>query len=163
MQFYQGLETLFFGLSLGSVLVLAAIGLAITFGVMGVINMAHGELMMLGAYTTYLVQTLMPGCTEWSLLVAIPAAFVVAGLFGILIERTVIRFLYGRPLETLLATFGISLILQQLVRTVISPQNVPVANPSWMAGSLEINSVLSLTYNRLYIIVFCLLVFVWLF
>jgi len=159
VQFYQGIETLFFGLSLGSVLVLAAIGLAITFGVMGVINMAHGELMMLGAYTTYLIQTLMPGYLEWSVLVAIPAAFVVAGSAGILIERTVIRFLYGRPLETLLATFGISLILQQLVRTLISPQNVPVANPAWMAGSLEINSVISLTYNRLYIIVFCLLVF----
>jgi urea transport system permease protein len=112
VQFYQGMETLFFGLSLGSVLVLAAIGLAITFGVMGVINMAHGELMMLGAYTTYLIQMLMPGYLEWSLLVAIPAAFVVAGLAGILIEQSVIRFLYGRPLETLLATFGISLILQ---------------------------------------------------
>jgi len=160
VQFYRGIETLFFGLSLGSVLVLAAIGLAITFGVMGVINMAHGELMMLGAYTTYLIQGLMPGYLEWSLLVAIPAAFVVAGLAGILIEQTVIRFLYGRPLETLLATFGISLILQQLVRTLISPQNVPVANPAWMAGSLQVNSVLSLTYNRLYIIVFCLLVFV---
>ncbi len=160
VQFYRGIETLFFGLSLGSVLVLAAIGLAITFGVMGVINMAHGELMMLGAYTTYLVQTLMPGYLDWSLLVAIPAAFVVAGLSGILIEQTVIRFLYGRPLETLLATFGISLILQQLVRTLISPQNVPVANPGWMSGSLEVNSVLSLTYNRLYIVVFCLLVFV---
>jgi hypothetical protein len=127
-------ETLFFGLSLGSVLVLAAIGLAITFGVMGVINMAHGELIMIGAYTTYLVQQAMPGFLEYSLFVAIPAAFLVAGLLGILIERTVIRFLYGRPLETLLATFGISLILQQLVRTTISAQNVAVQNPSWMSG-----------------------------
>lgn len=156
---YGHVETLFFGLSLGSVLVLAAIGLAITFGVMGVINMAHGELIMLGAYTTYIVQQLMPNFIDYSLFVAVPAAFIVSGLMGILIERTVIRHLYGRPLETLLATFGISLILQQLVRTVISPQNVPVSNPSWMSGSLEINSVLSLTYNRLYIVLFCLMVF----
>jgi urea transport system permease protein len=114
---------------------------------------------MLGAYTTYIVQQLMPGAIEWSLLVAVPAAFLVAGAVGVLIERGVIRFLYGRPLETLLATFGVSLILQQLVRTLISPQNVPVANPDWMSGSWEINSVLSLTLNRLYIIAFCLLVF----
>ncbi len=156
---YGHLETLFFGLSLGSVLVLAAIGLAITFGVMGVINMAHGELIMLGAYTTYLVQALLPNWVDYSLFIAIPAAFMVSGAMGILIERTVIRYLYGRPLETLLATFGISLILQQFVRTVISPQNVPVSNPSWMSGSLEINTALSLTYNRLYIVLFCLLVF----
>jgi urea transport system permease protein len=154
------LETLFFGLSLGSVLVLAAIGLAITFGVMGVINMAHGELIMIGAYTTYLVQQAMPNAVEYSLFVAIPAAFVVSGLFGIAIERLVIRFLYGRPLETLLATFGISLILQQLVRTTISAQNVAVENPAWMSGSLAINPALSLTYNRIYILVFALLVFV---
>jgi len=152
-------ETTFFGLSLGSVLVLSAIGLAITFGVMGVINMAHGELMMIGAYTTYVVQMLMPNHIDMSLFVAVPAAFVVAGLFGIAIERGVIRFLYGRPLETLLATFGISLILQQLVRSVFSPLNRSVETPSWMSGSLEINSVLSLTYNRLYIIVFALIVF----
>jgi len=153
-------ETLFFGLSLGSVLVLAAIGLAITFGVMGVINMAHGELIMIGAYTTYLIQQAMPGFVDYSLFLAIPAAFIVSGLFGIAIERTVIRFLYGRPLETLLATFGISLILQQLVRTTISAQNVAVQNPSWMSGSLAINPALSLTYNRLYILIFSLLVFV---
>ncbi len=163
LQAYRLAETLFFGLSAGSVLVLAAIGLAITFGVMGVINMAHGELIMLGAYTTYMVQQLLPGALEWSLLIAVPAAFVVSGAVGILIERGVIRFLYGRPLETLLATFGVSLILQQLVRTLISPQNVPVANPAWMSGSWEINSVLSLTLNRLYIVVFCLLVFAALF
>src|SRR5713101_7399666 len=118
--FYSGIETLFFGLSLGSVLVLIAIGLAITFGVMGVINMAHGELMMLGAYTTYVVQTAMPGHIGISILAAIPAAFIVAGLTGILMERTIIRFLYGRPLETLLATFGVSLILQQSVRSIFS-------------------------------------------
>jgi urea transport system permease protein len=139
----QMAETLFFGLSLGSVLVLAAIGLAITFGVMGVINMAHGELIMIGAYTTYLVQLAMPNAIDYSLFVAIPAAFIVSGLFGIAIERSVIRFLYGRPLETLLATFGISLILQQLVRTTISAQNVIVENPSWMSGSLTINPALT--------------------
>jgi urea transport system permease protein len=126
---------------------------------MGVINMAHGELIMLGAYTTYVVQQLLPGHIEWSLFLAIPAAFLVSGLMGILIERGVIRFLYGRPLETLLATFGISLVLQQLVRTLISPQNVPVANPQWMSGTLEINSVLALTLNRLYVLAFALLVF----
>ena len=153
-------ETLFFGLSLGSVLVLAAIGLAITFGVMGVINMAHGELIMLGAYTTYLVQSALPNAVDWSLLIAVPAAFVVSGLFGIAIERGVIRFLYGRPLETLLATFGVSLILQQLVRTVVSAQNVVVENPTWMSGAWQINPVLALTYNRLYILIFALLVFV---
>ena len=159
LQLNQLTETLFFGLSLGSVLVLAAIGLAITFGVMGVINMAHGELIMLGAYTTYMVQLLMPNHIDLSLFVAIPAAFLVSGLVGIAIERGVIRFLYGRPLETLLATFGISLVLQQLVRTTISAQNVAVENPSWMSGSLQINAALSLTYNRLYIIVFCLIAF----
>jgi urea transport system permease protein len=158
--FYSYVDQLFFGLSLGSVLLLAAIGLAITFGVMGVINMAHGEMLMLGAYTTYVVQLLMPGYINYSLWVAIPAAFVVAGLFGILIERCVIRFLHGRPLETLLATFGISLILQQLVRTVFSPLNRRVAAPDWMSGSLEINPVLSLTYNRLTILIFALIVFV---
>ncbi|KAF0192865.1 MAG: branched-chain amino acid transport system permease protein [Gammaproteobacteria bacterium] len=158
-EFYSTVETVFFGLSLGSVLLLAAIGLAITFGVMGVINMAHGELIMLGAYTTYVVQLLMPHHIEWSLLVAVPAAFLVAGLVGIAIERGVIRFLYGRPLETLLATFGISLILQQTVRTIFSPLNRSVETPQWMSGSLEINSVLSLTYNRLYIVIFSLIVF----
>jgi urea transport system permease protein len=152
-------ETVFFGLSLGSVLVLAAIGLAITFGVMGVINMAHGELIMIGAYTTYLVQLAMPSAIDYSLFVAIPAAFLVSGLFGVAIERSVIRFLYGRPLETLLATFGISLILQQLVRSAISAQNVIVENPSWMSGSLTVNPALTLTFNRLYILVFALLVF----
>jgi len=159
LQLYSLAETTFFGLSLGSVLLLAAIGLAITFGVMGVINMAHGELIMLGAYTTYLVQTAMPNHLEWSVLVAIPAAFVVSGLFGVAIERGVIRFLYGRPLETLLATFGISLILQQLVRSTISAQNVVVSNPAWLSGSLQINPAFSLTYNRIYILVFSLLVF----
>src|SRR6185436_19371046 len=124
--FYSGIETMFFGLSMGSVLVLVAIGLAITFGVMGVINMAHGELMMLGAYTTYVVQAAMPGHVGTSILLAIPAAFLVSGIAGVLIERTIIRFLYGRPLETLLATFGLSLILQQTVRSTFSALNRPV-------------------------------------
>jgi len=161
--FYGHIETLFFGLSAGSVLVLAAIGLAITFGVMGVINMAHGELIMLGAYTTYVIQQLMPDMLGLSIVLSIPAAFIVSGLMGIAIERGVIRFLYGRPLETLLATFGVSLILQQLVRTLISPQNVPVSNPEFLSGLWQINGVLALTYNRLYIFVFCLLVFAGLF
>ncbi|MCK4708681.1 MAG: urea ABC transporter permease subunit UrtB, partial [Gammaproteobacteria bacterium] len=153
------LETLFFGLSLGSILALAAIGLAITFGVMGVINMAHGELIMIGAYTTYVVQLLMPNHIGMSILVAIPAAFMVSALVGIAIERGVIRFLYGRPLETLLATFGISLVLQQTVRSIFSPLNRSVETPEWMSGSMQINSLLSITYNRLYIFIFCLIVF----
>jgi urea transport system permease protein len=157
--FYSGCETMFFGLSLGSVLVLIAIGLAITFGVMGVINMAHGELMMLGAYTTYVVQTAMPNHGETSILVAIPAAFIVAGLMGILIERSIIRFLYGRPLETLLATFGVSLILQQLVRSIFTALNRSVQTPAWMSGTLELNEAFSITYNRLYVVIFTILVF----
>ena len=159
VEFYAFIDQLFFGLSLGSVLLLAAIGLAITFGVMGVINMAHGEMIMLGAYTTYVVQLLMPNHIDYSLWVAIPAAFVVSGLAGVLLERLVIRHLHGRPLETLLATFGVSLVLQQLVRTVFSPLNRQVASPEWMSGSWEINPVLSLTLNRLYIVAFALLVF----
>jgi urea transport system permease protein len=157
---YSGAETLFFGLGLGAVLVLVAIGLAITFGVMGVINMAHGELMMLGAYTTYVVQTLMPNYIGWSIAVAIPAAFLVSGLTGVLIERSIIRFLYGRPLETLLATFGVSLILQQAVRSIFTALNRSVATPSWMSGTVQLNDALSLTSNRLYIILFTGIVFV---
>jgi urea transport system permease protein len=156
---YSAMETLFFGLSMGSVLVLIAIGLAITFGVMGVINMAHGELMMLGAYTTYLVQVAMPNHAEISILVAIPAAFLVSGLTGILIERSIIRFLYGRPLETLLATFGVSLILQQIVRSIFTALNRSVITPNWMSGTLQVNDALAITYNRLYIVIFTLIVF----
>ena len=152
-------ETAFFGISMGSVLLLAAIGLSITFGVMGVINMAHGEMIMLGAYTTYVIQQTFPNLIEYSLLMAVPAAFLVSGLMGVLIERSVIQFLKGRPLETLLATFGISLILQQLVRTVFSPLNRQVASPEWMSGSWQINPVFSVTFNRLYIIIFSLAVF----
>jgi urea transport system permease protein len=158
-RWYAGMETLFFGLSLGSVLVLAAIGLAITFGVMGVINMAHGELIMLGAYTTYVIQLWFPQYMGVSVLLAIPAAFLVSALVGVLIERGVVRFLYGRPLETLLATFGISLILQQVVRDVFSANNRPVETPAWMAGSWQINEALSITYNRLYVVLFMLVVF----
>lgn len=157
--FFKNVETIFFGVSFGSVLILAAIGLAITFGVMGVINMAHGELIMLGAYTTYVVQLLMPNYIGMSIFVAIPAAFLVSGFVGILIQIGVIRHLHGRPLETLLATFGVSLVLQQVVRTVFSPLNRSVETPDWMSGALEINGVLSLTWNRIYIIVFCLIVF----
>jgi urea transport system permease protein len=157
--FYSGIETLFFGLSLGSVLVLIAFGLAITFGVMGVINMAHGELMMLGAYTTYVVQMIMPGHIGLSILVAIPAAFVVAGLVGVAMERTIIQHLYGRPLETLLATFGVSLVLQQAVRSIFSAQNRSVITPEWMSGSLQLNGALAITYNRLYTVIFTLIVF----
>ncbi len=157
--FYGGIETLFFGFSLGSVLVLSAIGLAITFGVMGVINMAHGELMMLGAYTVYVMQLLMPGHPGASTILAVPAAFLVSGAVGVLIERGVVRFLYGRPLETLLATFGVSLILQQVARDVFSANNRPVESPSWMSGLWQINGALSITYNRLVIILFTMVVF----
>ncbi len=157
--FYGYIETLFFGLSLGSVLLLIAAGLAITFGVMGVINMAHGEMIMLGAYTTYVIQLLLPNHLTLSIFIAIPAAFLVSACVGIIIERGVIQFLKGRPLETLLATFGISLILQQLVRSIFSPLNRQVATPDFMSGALEINPIFSITYNRLYILLFALLVF----
>ena len=158
-RFNSGIETVYFGLSLGSVLVLAAIGLTVTFGVMGVINMAHGELMMIGAYTTYVIQQLLPSYPGIALILSIPAAFIVAGLVGIAIERCVIRFLYGRPLETLLATFGISLLLQQAVRSIFTALNKNVVIPDFMSGSVKVNEFLFLTYNRLYIIIFCLVVF----
>lgn len=163
ISWYAKLETVFFGLSLGSVLVLAAIGLAITFGVIGVINMAHGELIMIGAYTTYVIQELLPGSIGLALALAVPAAFCVSAIVGIIIERSVIRFLYGRPLETLLATFGISLILQQTVRTLFSPLNRSVATPEWMSGSIMINPVLSLTTNRVTIFFFAMIIFALLF
>ena len=157
------LANIFQGISLGSVLLLAAIGLAITFGVMGVINMAHGEMVMLGAYTTFVVQEVFrasfPGLFDWSLAVAVPIAFVVTGIIGIGIERGIIRWLYGRPLETLLATWGLSLILQQAVRTIFGPTNREVGNPSWMSGAWEVTGGLTLTYNRIWIILFALLVF----
>ncbi len=156
------LQNAWYGISLGSVLLLAAIGLAITFGVMGVINMAHGEMVMLGAYVTFMIQEAMrqnnPSLLGWSLVIAVPLAFIFTGLIGILIERTVIRFLYGRPLETLLATWGISLILQQAVRTIFGPTNREVSAPSWMSGAFEVGH-LTITYNRLWIICFSLAVF----
>ncbi|HEY8873729.1 MAG TPA: urea ABC transporter permease subunit UrtB [Stellaceae bacterium] len=154
---------LFEGISLGSVLLLAAIGLAITFGVMGVINMAHGEMIMLGAYCAYVCQEafvafLPPGWIGAYLVVAVPVAFVFAGTVGIVLERTVIRFLYGRPLETLLATWGVSLILQQAVRSVFGAPNKAVSNPGWMTGGFDVLGGFSVTWNRLYIIVFCFVV-----
>jgi urea transport system permease protein len=153
-------QNLWYGLSASSVLLLAAIGLAITFGVMGVINMAHGEMVMLGAYATYVVQILLPpSLQEWSLALAIPLAFVVAGAVGIAIERLVIRFLYTRPLETLLATWGVSLILQQGVRSLFGANNRQVSNPHFMSGAFEIGG-LSITTNRLWIIVLSAVVFV---
>jgi len=159
---WSGVQNAWYGLSLGSVLLLAAIGLAITFGVMGVINMAHGEMVMLGAYTTFVVQDLIrsnnPALFDYSLLIAVPLAFLVAGLVGILVERTIIRFLYGRPLETLLATWGLSLILQQAVRSAFGPTNREVGNPSWMSGAFELGQI-TITYNRLWILCFTLAVF----
>jgi urea transport system permease protein len=159
---------LFYGISLGSVLLLAALGLAITFGLMGIINMAHGELLMIGAYATYLVQSFfkqyLPGALDWYVVAALPVAFVITALVGMLLERTVIRWLYGRPLETLLATWGISLILMQSVRSMFGAQNVEVSNPSWMNGGITVLGNLSLSYNRLVIIGFalCVVVAVWL-
>ncbi|AUC06353.1 urea ABC transporter permease subunit UrtB [Acinetobacter lwoffii] len=153
---------LFSGLSTASILLLAALGLAITYGLLGVINMAHGELIMIGAYTTYVVQSLfksyLGSYVEWYLIAAIPAAFLVSGLIGMLIERTVIRPLYGRQLETLLATFGVSLILMQLVRMTFGAQNVEVSNISWLSGGISITPSLMLPYNRIAIIVFTIAV-----
>ena len=160
---WNTLQNAWYGLSLGSVLALAAIGLAITFGVMGVINMAHGEMVMLGAYTTFVVQEVIrarnPALFNASLAIAIPLAFLVSGFVGILVERGIIRFLYGRPLETLLATWGLSLILQQAVRTGFGANNRDVGAPSWMSGAFELGQM-TITYNRLWIIVFTLMVFV---
>ncbi len=154
----------FSGISLGSILLLAALGLAITYGLMGVINMAHGELIMIGAYTTYLVQNLfrseMPGAFDLYLAAAVPASFAVSALVGMLLERTVIRFLYGRPLETLLATWGISLILMQTVRTIFGAQNVQVENPSWMSGGIEAITGVVLPWSRIVIIGFAAFVLV---
>lgn len=159
---WSTVQNAWYGLSLGSVLLLAAIGLAITFGVMGVINMAHGEMVMIGAYTTFVVQevirTRYPALFDYSLLIAVPLAFLVAGAIGVVIERSIIRFLYGRPLETLLATWGLSLVLQQAVRTMFGPTNREVGNPSWMSGAFDLGQI-TITYNRLWILVFTLAVF----
>jgi urea transport system permease protein len=158
----ERLGVIFTGVSLGSILLLVALGLAITYGLMGVINMAHGELMMIGAYATYVIQNLFkawfPDVFDYYVLLAIPASFLAAALVGAVMERSVIRFLYGRPLETLLATWGISLVLQQLVRTVFGAQNVPVENPAWLSGGVDLMSNLTLPFNRIAIIVFAILV-----
>jgi urea transport system permease protein len=155
-------QNVWYGISLGSVLLLAAIGLAITFGTMGVINMAHGEMVMIGAYTTFVVQELIrnhaPELFGASLFIALPLAFLIAGGIGIAIERLVIRFLYGRPLETLLATWGLSLMLQQAVRTIFGPSNREVGTPDWMSGAVQLGG-LSFTYNRIAIVIFALAVF----
>ena len=160
----EKLGALFTGISLGSILLLVALGLAITYGLMGVINMAHGELMMIGAYATYVVQGLfrqyLPSMFDAYLLVAIPASFLAAALVGAVLERLVLRHLYGRPLETLLATWGISLVLMQGVRSIFGAQNVGVENPSWMSGGVQLLANLSLPYNRLIIIGFALFVLV---
>jgi urea transport system permease protein len=161
LQLWGLAENVYYGLSLGAVLLLAASGLAITFGVMGVINMAHGEMVMIGAYTTFVVQQLVagfaPALDEFGLLVAVPAAFLVAGALGVAIERTLIRFLYGRPLETLLATWGLSLVLQQAVRSIFGPTNQDVSSPSWISGAVTLGG-LTLTVNRLWIMLFAALV-----
>jgi urea transport system permease protein len=160
---WEAVQNAWYGISLGSVLLLAAIGLAITFGVMGVINMAHGEMVMIGAYVTFEVQEVIraanPALFDYSLAIAIPLSFLVAGCVGILIERCIIRFLYGRPLETLLATWGLSLILQQAVRTAFGSSNRDVGSPTWMSGAFDIGGI-TITYNRLWIICFALAVFV---
>ncbi|MBN8909007.1 MAG: urea ABC transporter permease subunit UrtB, partial [Rhodospirillales bacterium] len=161
LQLWSILQSVYYGISLGSVLLLAAAGLAITFGVMGVINMAHGEMVMIGAYTTFVVQQLMraylPGVYAINLLLAVPLAFLVAGAIGVLIERTLIRWLYGRPLETLLATWGLSLILQQAVRSIFGANNRDVDTPWWMSGATQLGG-LTLTWNRMYIVLFAVLV-----
>ncbi|WP_081944524.1 urea ABC transporter permease subunit UrtB [Thalassospira australica] len=159
---WQTVGDVYRGISLGSVLLLAAVGLAITFGVMGVINMAHGEMIMIGAYTTFMVQqalgSILPSGSAWSLAISVPAAFLVAGAVGVVIERSVIRFLYGRPLETLLATWGVSLVLQQAIRTIFGATNQQVMAPDFMSGAVEFSTGLVLTYNRLWIILFSVIV-----
>jgi len=154
----------FTGISLGSILLLAALGLAITYGLMGVINMAHGELMMIGAYATFFIQNLfrqyLPDAFDWYILLAVPMSFLASDLVGAGLERTVFRFLYGRPLETLLASWGVSLVLMQGVRTIFGAQNVQVENPSWLSGGFDLFSNLTLPYNRLAIIAFAVLVLV---
>jgi urea transport system permease protein len=162
LQWGEKLAALFTGISLGSILLLVALGLAITYGLMGVINMAHGELMMIGAYATYVMQGIFqryfPGAFDWYLVAAVPVAFMASALMGAVLERSVIRFLYGRPLETLLATWGISLMLQQLVRTVFGAQNVGVENPAWMSGGVQLMENLQLPWNRVIIVAFALAV-----
>jgi urea transport system permease protein len=162
--FINQAANVFYGLSLGSILLLAALGLAITFGLMGVINMAHGEMLMLGAYSTYVIQNLfksyLSNWFDWYLIVAIPTAFIVSALVGILMERTILRHLYGRPLETLLATWGISLLLIQTVRLIFGAQNVEVANPSFLSGGVQVFTGVVFPYSRIAIIAFGIIVVV---
>ena len=162
--FINQIANLFYGMSLGSILLLAALGLAITFGLMGVINMAHGEMLMIGAYSTFVIQNLfkeyLPGLFDWYLIAAIPTAFLVSGVVGIIMERSVIRHLYGRPLETLLATWGISLVLIQTVRLIFGAQNVEVANPSYLSGGVQAFNGVVLPFNRIAIIIFVIFVVV---
>jgi urea transport system permease protein len=161
LQIWSLAQSVYYGISLGSVLLLAAAGLAITFGVMGVINMAHGEMVMIGAYVTFVVQQLMhaylPALYGISLLIAVPMAFLTSGLVGVAVERSLIRWLYGRPLETLLATWGLSLVLQQVVRSIFGANNQQVDTPGWMSGAFQLGG-LTLTFNRMYIILFAFLV-----
>ena len=158
----ENLRLAFHGLSLGSILLLAALGLAVTFGVMGVINMAHGELLMVGAYATFMVQQLFrthfPEIFDWYVVAAIPVAFFVAAFVGVIMERGVLRYLYGRPLESLLATWGISLVLIQTARVTFGPQNLEISSASWMSGSVEVMAGLSLSLSRLYVLGFSLFV-----
>jgi len=160
--FIDQIANLFYGMSLGSILLLAALGLAITFGLMGVINMAHGEMLMIGAYSTFVIQNLfkeyLPNLFDWYLIAAIPTAFIVSGVVGIIMERSVIRHLYGRPLETLLATWGISLVLIQTVRLIFGAQNVEVANPSYLSGGIQAFNGVVLPFNRIAIIIFVIFV-----
>ena len=160
--FINQIANLFYGLSLGSILLLAALGLAITFGLMGVINMAHGEMLMIGAYSTFVVQNLfkeyLPGLFDYYLVAAIPTAFLVSAIVGIILERSVIRHLYGRPLETLLATWGISLVLIQSVRLIFGAQNVELANPSYLSGGVAVFHGVVLPYSRIAVIFFVIFV-----
>jgi len=164
----QHVGTVFSGLSLGSILLLAALGLAITYGVMGIINMAHGELLMVGAYASFVVQGLfrshLPGYVDWYVAAAIPVAFLAAALVGVVMERLVLRHLYGRPLESLLATWGLSLVLIQAARVIFGPQNVELSNPSWMSGGIELAAGVVLPWNRIVIIGFAVfvLLLIWL-
>ena len=160
--FIDQVANLFYGLSLGSILLLAALGLAITFGLMGVINMAHGEMIMIGAYATFVVQNIfikyLPSLFDWYLIVAIPISFLASAIVGIVLERSVIRHLYGRPLETLLATWGISLVLIQSVRLIFGAQNVAVENPFYLSGGIEVFSGVIFPYSRIAIIIFVIFI-----
>ena len=162
--FIDQIANLFYGLSLGSILLLAALGLAITFGLMGVINMAHGEMIMIGAYATFVVQNIfikyLPSLFDWYLIVAIPISFLTSAFVGIVLERSVIRHLYGRPLETLLATWGISLVLIQSVRLIFGAQNVAVENPFYLSGGIEVFSGVIFPYSRIAIIIFVIFIVV---